>query len=873
MAPMVRILRKFLRGLLRGMLCVLLWNAAAQAVATVQRIDVGAGGTELEVVLSQRTAFKALQLDTREIMVAFKSVDLAGTATGGASDTGLVKQFAMEELPDQVVSLMIDTTRDVRGVKAQWKGDTATLLVHLYTDKVPAATEISVKHRRFKKEALLQSGVETHSGDTPSLSGESDPASTPISAAEPSPDAPLETAPAAAAATSPVSDTAKLPDALSGGLTLSSLGEASPSKEVGLSAVMEGISKSGCAERSSVLEDALQRCQKNKWEKAYTLLRTGIDPSASNACQADLYYLKAFAAYKMNTAGSEQLYLDTVSYFQDALSYYPDATHAPFAMLTLATIYDDIGSSAQAKGYFKLILKTYPDHPVASEAMMGLGELYAKEQKQELAIDTFRQYLKTYPQSSRVTDVRLALGKSLYELSEFTDSLDMLSRVLEEDPRRVYENPDLLVYIGDLYYQLGNVDSARQAMIKAVNLYPDSDDVSVLLARIGDTFKDDGREDQAKKVYDLVMKTYPDTDGAAVSSVRYADLLSDRNKKEAQYRAVIKRFPEHPMAKLAVIRLADLQYQAGKYDAGIETLRDLISGGTKELRDEAEYVMAMCFEGFFTNLADRNDPLAVIAAYEKDKTLINRFENPEIFETVGTAFYQANFFKQAEELFQVAYKVSSPESRTAGLYYRLAVTHQELGKDMQAREMFQAYFRKLPENEIDPDAYLRMGRLLAAEESWETALAFADRGLLKSESNIQRAAFMMLQAQVYTGMGKESTVPDFLIKAINLLSSSPDVSDEQLMQAYRSLGESYMKLSTFEKATDAFAMALNFSGDERPPALLYRLAESNLKSQHPESARIVLSEIVNAGDEFWVRMAEEQLRSLAIEEKLGTTSN
>lgn len=851
------------------MLCVLLWHAAAYGAPTVQRIDVEAGGDVLKVGLSQRAAFKALQLDAREIMVAFKSADLAPSTAGSHSGTGLVKRFSLEKLPDRVVSLMIDTTGDIREVQAQWEGDTATLLVRLLTGEASAATEIPVKRRKFKKEALVKTGGETRADDAPESSGESAREVSPASAPVPSPKASQETISAVESPAEPVQAATKLPDALSGGLTLSSLaGEASTSPEsAGLSSVTSEMSQSECA-TSSELGDALVFCNENEWEKAYALLDTRIDPAASEACQADLYYLRAFSAYKMNAAGSEQLYLDAVSYFQDALSYYPDASHAPYAMLVLASIYNEIDSNAEAKGYFKLILKTYADHPVAPEALLGLGNLYAKQQRQDLAVSTYRQYLKAYPQSSRLTEVWAALGKSLYELGEFAESLDMLSRVLKQDPARVYEDSDLLVYIGDLNYQLGNVDSAREALVKAVNLYPDSDDVPVLLARIGDTLKDDGREDQAKKVYEMVMEMYPDTDGAAVSAVRYGDMLSDRYARQAQYRGVIERFPGHPMAKLAVIRMAELQYQAGKYSAGIETLRDLISGNPKDLKDEAEYVMALCFDGFFRELADRDDPLAIIAAYEKDKALIDRSENPDIFETVGMGFYQAKFYTQAEELFQEAYKVSSAESRPASLYYRLGVTLQELGKDMQAREMFHAYFRKLPENEIDPDAHLRMGRLLAAEESWETALAFIKSGLEKSESNLEKAAFFMLQADVQRGMGREATVPDLLIKAVNVMASSTEAADGQLMQVYRSLGEAYMDLSDFEKAGDAFTMALNFSGGSRPPDLLFLLAESDYKARNPEAARTVLSEIIGSGDDFWARMAEEQLRSMALEEKL-----
>jgi TolA-binding protein len=847
--PVNRISGSTFRGCLLGILWVLLWHTAAQGAATVERVELDAGAGVLKIGLNRRTEFKAMQLDAREAMVAFNSASLGRSAAGSHSGGGLVKQYTLEKLKNQVVSLMINTTKDIREVRAEWQQDTSILLVSLLPEESPATADVPVKRRKFEKGAQAESGRAAEpGGDAP----ETSPARTAEPSTEP---ARREQAVSEASSSVPVLVDADDRAALQNGTS-------------GQPDFLSGMDEAVCPS-SSPLTGALALCRQNRWTDAFAMLSRGIDPGEPDACQAGYYYLKAYSAYKKNTAGNDRLYLDAVSYFQDALSYYPDAPHAPFAMLALADIYKEIHSSAEAKGYFKLILKTYADHPVAAEALLGLGNLYAGDGKQELAIATYRKYLKTYPRNGKGTEVRLALGKSLYEMNEFAESLDLLSRVIEEEPDRVYKDPQLLVTVGNLNYQLGDLDGAREALTKAVNLFPDIEDVSVLLTRVGDTLKDGGQEDQAKKVYEMVMETYPDSDGHAISAIRMADLFTEASRKEAQYRTVMQSFPGHPMAKLAVIRLADLQQQAGSYSAGIETLRDMMSQSPKELKNEAEYVMASCFDGYFRQLAEGNDPLAVIAAYEKDRALVNRLDNSDIFESVGAAFFDVKLFEKAEELFQRSYKESTPGNRPARLYYRLAVTLQELGKDMQAREMFHAYFRKLPESKHDVDAYLRMARLLDDDESRETALAFIKSGLKKSESNMQKAEFLLLQAQVHGEMGRDETVPDLLIKAINLLASSPEADNGALVKAYRRLGEKYIGLSAFDKAADAFTMALNFSEGGRPPSLLYLLADANLKAAQPEAARKVFAEILGAGDDFWARMAEEQLRTMNIEKKLA----
>lgn len=838
------------------MLALFLSHTAVHAAVTVRHVDPNAGGGTLQIGLSRQTVFKVVQLGAREIMVAFKSADVSPSAAGSHSGTGLVAHYTLEELPDQVVSLMINTTLDVHKVQAEWQNDAPNLIVHLLADVSATSPEIPVKRRKYKKDIRVSTGSASVESEAPEPVFGSDPklADETVSGDVAKP-ALTESTPAKASL-----DISNLP-------TVDGLSVQKPEEAESASLFVE-ISKGACA-KSPLLADALTLCRKNQWEKAFSLLSVDRDSDTSEACLADVYYLKALSAFKMNTDGTDRLYLDAVSCFQDALNYYPNAAHAPFAILTLAAVYNELGSTVEARGYYKLIIKTYAEHSVSAEALLALGKLYAKEGKHDLAIANYRRYLKAYPQSELLTEVRLALGKSLYELNELAESMEMFSQGFEADPRCVYKDPDLLVYIGKLKYQLGDSDGAREAFVKAVNLYPDRDDMADLFTRIGDTLKDGGREKEAKKIYELVIEKYPDSDGFAISAIRYADLLLTHDEKEEAYRMVIERFPEHPVAKLAVIRLADLRRQAGAYHAGIKTLRSLMSGELNGLEDEAEYVMALCFKGYLEKLAEQKDPLAVVAAYEKDKALIDRFEDSEIFETVGTAFFQTKFFNRAEKLFQESYTVSSHANRPASLYYHFAETLQELGKNMQAREMFLAYFQKLPENEHNPDAYLNMARLLAADESWESALSFIKGGFRKSEGEMQKVQFLVLQAEVYAGMGREAEVPDLIIKAINLMASSKEATNELLMNAYRQLGGNYMTLSAFEKAADAFNMALNFSEGSRPPALLYQLAQSYLQSQDPEAARMALVEIVGAGDEFWARMAEEQLRTMVLEEKLG----
>ncbi len=382
-----RISGNMIRGCLPGILGVLLCPAAALAAATVQGVDLDAGGAALKIGLNRRTEYKAMQLDTREVMVAFKSAGLAPSAAGSHAGSGLVAQYSLEKLPDHVVSLMIETTADIREIRAEWQQDTPTLLFYLFATEAPADEAIPLKRRNFEKGSLAKTGGAPEPVDAAPDDAEN-PSPEPASedASGPGPESAAEPAPPVIQTL----ETHRLPEASSGTLALPARGDRGGAKVWdGVSDFMAELGRGTCA-ASPGLAEALDLCRENRWEEAFSLFGGGLDPATVDACQAERYYLRAFSAYKMNTDGSDRMYLDAVSHFQEALSYYPDASYAPYAMLALAAIYTELQSNAEAKGYFKLILKTYPDHPVAAGALMGLGNLYAREGRQDQAVKTFR---------------------------------------------------------------------------------------------------------------------------------------------------------------------------------------------------------------------------------------------------------------------------------------------------------------------------------------------------------------------------------------------------------------------------------------------------------------------------------------------------
>jgi hypothetical protein len=79
----------------------------------------------------------------------------------------------------------------------------------------------------------------------------------------------------------------------------------------------------------------------------------------------------------------------------------------------------------------------------------------------------------------------------------------------------------------------------------------------------------------------------------------------------------------------------------------------------------------------------------------------------------------------------------------------------------------------------------------------------------------------------------------------------------------------YLETRSYIKAADALAMSIKFSDQKENPDLRFQLAETYEKGKNVEMAGKVYQQIIEMGDPFWARLAQEKLRGIQIETKLN----
>jgi len=838
--------------------------SALDAEPAIKGITLLSAPVAVQVTLDKHAPFRAVRVDARDVMIAFKGVRLAEKVSKKGNAGALIRQVKIDRLPDNVISIGISTDRDVGDVQADWNPKTLTLTTRLkFSEPDPSVPCLVLKdefkkpadlHQKLVADGLAGSGAaHGKAAAPPSAEPKSAPPAAPVAA----PAGSLAAAPAAApekikkrpASVPPVPSTT----GLSGGTD-------------DLLLIMAQGGGGGCPKVPQV-EEALSDCRIKDWQGALDLLRGPDSDTAQGTCQEKRLYLKAYACFRSNRLGQDSVYLDALNYFQDALSYFPKSPYAPYAMASIGKIYCAMKNYAEAKGYFKLLLDTYKSYPGRPEVLFELGNIHAENHELKQAIATYRQFLATYPHSQFAPDVELGLGKALYDANQYADALALMKQVLAQEPKMAFKHARLLIVMGNCYYQLGKSKKARATLARGYNLFPDAADESTTLTRIGDTYRDTGELDKARKIYQIVMDKYPGTDGYIISAMRRAALLPDGTEKESAYQKIIDAFPDHPVAKLAVAKLADMQYRAGQYQQSIETLRPLLGGNSGNLASDASYIMQSAFEGLVKKLLKAGSYPEIIALKHKEWRILQNFDRPDLFQNLGIAYLKGHLYSEAVSLLERARALSNGQE-PAALHYELGVALQESGKPEAALEQFGVYIEKAPRGTHVTDAYCRMGRMFMGQGDFKNAMTVLQSVRQLDSQASDKIRILRLTAEADCGLEHFDRAAKSLLEVRGLLEKAPGKDLAAITDTNRQLGETYMRLKAYGKAIKAFLAALSTNRQSPSPRLLMQLGEAYQKAGDPVQAKKTYTRVLTLGDDFWQYLAQERLRGMAVADRL-----
>ena len=783
----------------------------AKTGKVIEKITVQEKPETVTVKLNGGVSFRVFKIDKKEVVIALKNVSVSKHLTNKAYRKHFVRNIEFRFLPQGIVVLSLYTNRNITAVYPKWSKTKRTLAI------------------RF---SLVKSTEKNK--------------------------------PAGDKRTKPPPSATILPK--STWSTLKSLKRKPADSIDGIKAAMI---KDSCITHPEI-SAAMRHCKAGSWQQAYNILDRFLRPEREKDCLEQAYFLRAYSLYKNLDAAAEDQKLKTVDLFQEAVSFFLKSPYAPFGITALGKLHQKMKNYNEAEGYLKYILDSYKDYNGIADIMLELSRVHIGKGNVNLAIATLEKLVARYPNSPFISDAKLELGKALFEANDLQNSLKILTDLTRTDPHKVYESSDLLEYIGKCHYQMGNNPAARKALLRAVNYFPDRLSNDIILTRIADIYHDEKQPEKAQKFYEHVVQNYPGTDGFIISSVRMASYLKRRAEKENLYKLIIDDFPDNPMTQLAYLKLAKLLSESGEHEKSIETIHGFLAKFPGTLKQEVVVVLKEAYGSYFQRLIKSNDMAGLLTMFERDRHIINRIRDPELFLTVGKAYLQEHLYEEATKLLEQSQRLYGKSKSPPELIFSLGVSYQATGQSHKAFKAFELYARSFPKHENIPEAHNRMGQILMARKSYKKAIRKLRVALKGSQQKDVKAEILLELAKANEKLGDYQTATRRLVKAIDLFAAVPETPLEVISKAYRKLGETYLKLNAYLNAADAFSMALKFSEGNQDTDLKFLLGETHEKAKQLERAQEIYQTIVDSGDPFWARLAKERLRGISIHMKLKT---
>ncbi len=795
---------------------------APSGIQSIEGIDLDEQSETLTIRTGGRVPIRLFQVGEKELVIALKDVKLQKKASKDGIESRLVKRIETEALPGNIVVLNVYLSGPAKAARSEWTDGGKAVRVRLLSDAPPKRS--------------------------PPPSSKAPPQPLPETAPQPE-----------AKAASDI----RFPE-----WSIDTLEALERKGRDSIDFLLEGLGGDGCISHPEIRR-AAAGCRAQSYQEVYRDMERYVNSEPAGDCLDAAYFLRAYAYYKNRNSNSEDQNRKAASLFQEAVGYYPESRYAPAGITAMGKLHRSFKDYDQAKGYLRAVLDRYPDFPGASEVMLELGRLLAEQEKTGLAVSTLQSLIARHPKSALIPEAKLELGKAFFEENRFQEALDLFTSLSGSYPGIVFESPDLLVSLGNAYYQMGKMTEARDVLLRAVNCFPQMPASDTALTRIADTLREEKQAEKAQKLYEHVVKSFPGSDGYIISSVRMAEYLKRAPEKENLYRMIINDFPDHPLTQLAYIKLANLLNKEGDYEKSIDTIHTFLAKYPGSLKDEAVQVMEEVYGSLFKRLLRADDTAGVLTWYERDKPILNRMNQPEIFAMVGRAYLSGHLHAEAAELLQKAFQLLPKEKQAPDLIFNLGVALQEAGQEDPALAKLEAYCRQHPGGDRFGEALSRIGRMLMGKKQYERARKTLQQAFQHAGASADKAAIRILEAEADKALGDYKPAARNLIQAIDFFSADPQQSNGAISKLYRDLGDIYLETKTYLKAADSFAMAIKFSDRTENPDLRFLLAETYEKGEAVEMADRVYREIVESGDPFWARLAQEKLRGIQINNRLA----
>ncbi|HSQ83476.1 MAG TPA: tetratricopeptide repeat protein, partial [Desulfobacterales bacterium] len=246
----------------------------------------------------------------------------------------------------------------------------------------------------------------------------------------------------------------------------------------------------------------LKAYRSKDWEQAVHNFTSFIKNYPNGRYAEKAYFILAQSYDHFNSKNIPAHYKEIRDRYEDAISRFPDSEFIPDAMYSIGTLLFKMKNYSEAMGYYNLVIKEDKGSLLQVKALIQKVKILILKKRRLEALTNINQLVQItskYPDLPERTEARKEKAKILYEMNKFYESIEILQQLIREKPEYLYVYPEISLYLGYDYYQLGNNKRARENLYRFYNICPDRKINNLVLNQIGDTYRNEGSIKDAVK--------------------------------------------------------------------------------------------------------------------------------------------------------------------------------------------------------------------------------------------------------------------------------------------------------------------------------------------------------------------------------------
>ena len=628
-------------------------------------------------------------------------------------------------------------------------------------------------------------------------------------------------------------------------------------------------------EDTSIYLKCLDTYKARDWEGAVENLTRFIKKYPNGRYTEKAYFILAKSYDFLNKEFILVQYKEIKGHYEDAISRFPNSEYVPDAVFSIGNLYFYIKNYYEALGYYNLVLKKDNGSILRVKALMQKARVLLLKNKKEdalSALDELETITSENPNLSEGIEAKKEKAKILYEMNKFDRSLKILNELNKEDPENIYKHPDISLYIGYNYYQLGENQKARENLYRYYNTCPEREINHLVLNQIGDTYRNEGLVGDAVKFYRMVLERYPNTDGAIISKIRLAEQQEDKDwiektRKEMGsakkiYEDIVndsddKKDEKNPLIQLSMLKLGITYQKEKEYEKSLNILKELLEKYPRtSLIKELTHALMVTIEGVLKKEMANHKYINIINLYFKDEKVFSMVNAPELFLPVARAFLYINLDDMAIDLFKKADILLTDNDKPDDLLFSMG--KYLFGQDNieDALKRFDILIENHPDSKYAPEAYQIRGSILLKQKQYELAADTFVKALKYPVSKCKRARLLIEKAKALTGNNsKENAL--MAMDEVNAIKKECDFTDYNIDQE---LGDLYLSLGDVRKALNIFNHVIKtIKENSNKNSLKLKLAECYWRLNKKEDSFALYNQIMSLNDPFWSNLAKEKM--------------